>query len=1295
MARRETVGRLARRSSRARCRHIPRLDELESRQLLCDAGELLPGAQPLVSIVGPQPAMAQAARVGSSPFAPPRATDHTFVIDSGPGLDTGCTFRSGGPLLIDVQIDRYIGDRDKLLANGLLPTTINLRLPAFDVDVNGGSGGTPPEVDRVTFVGADGTEHVLGNLDGNDGIWQINTFAIDTSWLDFGSYSEGAGYTPGRNTLRIDIDTASGTNENWCTAIDWVALDIPAPDPVFFVHGILSEGATWKQPFLDIRDQLGLPIATIDMGALDSIGNNAGKIANLYSEMRSKWTVGSWPAERELRIAIVAHSKGGLDSREFISRMPVVDTLVQNGTPNAGSPLADAVQRGVFSIPTIGLPAGIIAALAAPAGIQLTTAYMALYNLSATFDPSTTYVALAGDYQFDGFWGSGLLNAVMDGFYGGPSDTIVPVWSVHAISPPASPRVITTSGSTTDAMHTGMTASPLFAAVAKTYARNVVARPLALRPASAAPEPFAESPPPQAGVAGIGEPAEHRFVIDSTSGTTTLGVLYDSGEIQPVLVSPSGQVYDPAGTLPSGVAFASGGGGGAPLVGAFTLSAGAETGEWTLKVQPTVVDDPSGKAFYLAFAQQESSPIALEVEPPSPATVGANPLVLQARLTQNGAPMLGGTVTARLRLDDTNYLNVPLHDDGVGPDTAAGDGVYAGEFSQAIPRGTYTVAVDATGSAPKAFSRSALTIATIAEGGATLDASAMTDEGIDTNGNGLFERLDVHVSVPSARTGRHVVVGTLRDAGGNVLATASVAADLVVGDNTVTLPFDGRTLFDRGVDGPYQITTLTLQEDVNGILATVDQKAGPFTTTAYLATAFEHDPVRPTGDGADEGIDANANGMFEQLHVSLDVVVDTGGAYQWSGELVGTDGRVASRASNTGFLTEGVNTLTFLFDGREIGNSGSEGPYQIRNLVVAGSGGAVLTNASYSTAAYRTFQFESDRPLLGVLDPGVINEGATFRKTIVATSTRPGVSTLTYSLVAPPPGASIDPRTGELTFTPAVGPGIVTLAIRVVDDANPALDTVREQVITVKNVAPAVTVGANATLDAGQTLNRQVTFRDPGADRWKATVDYGDGGGPKRLEIQPGQALHLSHRYRRVGSYTVTVVVRDGNGGGKAGVSQFSVTVRPGAVDTTGPTLRSFVRQGVHYQPTRLVLTFDEALDPSRATNLANYRLFVRGPWGLRREIAVRSAEYDETRHTVTLSPTRRLRYYEYHELVLSAAAGTGLADRAGNPLDGDRNGRPGDDFRGFFHRSGLVSQLPWWLRGRPISRGASSPFSR
>src|SRR5688500_18805530 len=48
----------------------------------------------------------------TSPFNPPEESDIRFVVDASPGLDTGCTFRGGGPLVFDIEITRYVGPVD-------------------------------------------------------------------------------------------------------------------------------------------------------------------------------------------------------------------------------------------------------------------------------------------------------------------------------------------------------------------------------------------------------------------------------------------------------------------------------------------------------------------------------------------------------------------------------------------------------------------------------------------------------------------------------------------------------------------------------------------------------------------------------------------------------------------------------------------------------------------------------------------------------------------------------------------------------------------------------------------------------------------------------------------------------------------------------------------------------------------------------------------------------------------------------------------------------------------------------
>ena len=84
-------------------------------------------------------------------------------------------------------------------------------------------------------------------------------------------------------------------------------------------------------------------------------------------------------------------------------------------------------------------------------------------------------------------------------------------------------------------------------------------------------------------------------------------------------------------------------------------------------------------------------------------------------------------------------------------------------------------------------------------------------------------------------------------------------------------------------------------------------------------------------------------------------------------------------------------------------------------------------------------------------------------------------------------------------------------------------------VVTVNNVAPVVSAGADAIINEGGTFSRNGAFTDPGADTWIATVDYGDGAGAVSLPLA-GKTFALSHSYADNGSYTVTVTVTDDDG---------------------------------------------------------------------------------------------------------------------------------------------------------------------
>jgi hypothetical protein len=85
--------------------------------------------------------------------------------------------------------------------------------------------------------------------------------------------------------------------------------------------------------------------------------------------------------------------------------------------------------------------------------------------------------------------------------------------------------------------------------------------------------------------------------------------------------------------------------------------------------------------------------------------------------------------------------------------------------------------------------------------------------------------------------------------------------------------------------------------------------------------------------------------------------------------------------------------------------------------------------------------------------------------------------------------------------------------------------------IIVKNVVPAVNAGPDVTVIQGGIYGGSGSFIDPGLDTWTGTVDYGDGSGVQPLSLKPDKTFNLYHKYSSSGSYTVTVTIKDDDGG--------------------------------------------------------------------------------------------------------------------------------------------------------------------
>ncbi len=117
-----------------------------------------------------------------------------------------------------------------------------------------------------------------------------------------------------------------------------------------------------------------------------------------------------------------------------------------------------------------------------------------------------------------------------------------------------------------------------------------------------------------------------------------------------------------------------------------------------------------------------------------------------------------------------------------------------------------------------------------------------------------------------------------------------------------------------------------------------------------------------------------------------------------------------------------------------------------------------------------------------------------------------------------------------------------------------------------------------------------------------------------------------------------------------------------------GPIVTSVLRAGFHAMSTQIVLTFDEQLDPTTATSTSNYTLVDSAFDGELRTLDDQfltpvSTTYDAGAQSVTLDFGRPIGLFRPLLLMANGTLPDAIRDLGGEPLDGDRDGEPGDDF--------------------------------
>jgi hypothetical protein len=343
-------------------------------------------------------------------------------------------------------------------------------------------------------------------------------------------------------------------------------------------------------------------------------------------------------------------------------------------------------------------------------------------------------------------------------------------------------------------------------------------------------------------------------------------------------------------------------------------------------------------------------------------TYNYNELVtVEATLVNNTTPLLGSTINLLVTRPDNSTLNIILVDNGSNGDVTANDGIYTTRFNSSTVTGHHRLSLSAVNGQINRLVETS--IAVTAQTAQIQSVTSATP--VDTNGNGLYDVFRLNLSLNVLTAGHFEVTGILVDTNGNPIASASYATlrdgtgPLSPGIQTIPLIFSGAAIRTRGVNGPYKLTNVLVQ-DQNISSLQVDLAQNVYTTSAYQANQFEGD-LLTLGNNSETPIDTNGNSLYDILRITLNINVLNPGTYQLNGRLIDPNGDEIAWGSASFIASSSGSYLAQIeFDGKTIREHGVNGPYTLQDLSVANTTGigSKIFDKAYTTRAYNYIQFE-------------------------------------------------------------------------------------------------------------------------------------------------------------------------------------------------------------------------------------------------------------------------------------------------------------------------------------------------
>jgi len=279
--------------------------------------------------------------------------------------------------------------------------------------------------------------------------------------------------------------------------------------------------------------------------------------------------------------------------------------------------------------------------------------------------------------------------------------------------------------------------------------------------------------------------------------------------------------------------------------------------------------------------------------------------------------------------------------------------------------------------------------------------------GIDLDGDGFYDSIDLEVGLNIAVPGIYEVRGQLIEDNGNGTYSASNRTSLSSGARSVILRF-----YAVRDPGAFRLRNLTLYDNYGRDLGHIKEA---YKTENY--SYLDPDPriAKLTGTFRDHGADVNGDGKFEFLNVDAGIHVFFPGQYTLTGYLYDLNGSEVAWAIDNGDFEAGNQTMHLKFDGALINKHGVNGMYRLERLILTGQDWAIMETVTYAynTSAYKSSDFvEPARPEREEMISGVGTGELTL--TAVITHTVPVLSgVFSYNIA----GINIPPITVPMKIT--------------------------------------------------------------------------------------------------------------------------------------------------------------------------------------------------------------------------------------------------------------------------------------